>query len=190
MKCECCNVEVDENDKEKHDESITHRYNEYNFLKELVENNDNNADQEEIFDYRRLKKFFEETHTFNCGKSFFDDANCHCHAGSLADVIQQERLCYKEFNKEKIIDKNIEEKPEPFKFIACDLCGKKFYDKGQKLKPIYALNNHRKTCKQVQTKKQIAYILDHFKTFRYVRSDGERDYVKQIYDMVKQYDDC
>ena len=68
------------------------------------------------------------------------------------------------------------------------MCSKKFYDKGQKLKPIYALNTHKKICKQAQTRKQITYILEHFKTFRHVRSTEERIYVENIYNLCREYD--
>ena len=37
--------------------------------------------------------------------------------------------------------------------VKCDICNKIFYDKGQKLKPKYALTYHQKTCKNIAPKK-------------------------------------
>jgi len=37
--------------------------------------------------------------------------------------------------------------------VRCDICYKIFYDKGQKLKPKYALTHHQKTCREITPKK-------------------------------------
>jgi len=187
MKCEVCRVEVNDLEVEQHNESITHQYNEYKFLEELVAKDEET--REELNDFRRLKKFFEENKIFSCGKTYFD--GCNCNDGSLTELLAQEKCCYNEYRNKKTNDEDFSIEPkdtEPYKYIECDMCYKKFYDKGQKLKPIYALNTHRKICKQAQTRKQITYILEHFKTFRHVRSAEERIYVENIYNLCKEYD--
>ncbi len=39
-------------------------------------------------------------------------------------------------------------------FVECELCNKRFYDNGQKLKPKYALAHHEQTCYLKLFKKQ------------------------------------
>ena len=43
-------------------------------------------------------------------------------------------------------------------YEECPLCFKRFYDKGQKLKPKYALSHHEQTCYQKLFKKQKKFI--------------------------------
>ena len=186
MKCELCSVVVNDLEVEQHEESVTHQYKLYKFLEDLVAKNEENS--YELNDYRRLKKHFEGTKIFCCGKTFFD--GCNCNEGTLMEVLAQEKCCYDEFKNNKLIVEvdDCEQEQQPYKYIECNMCSKKFYDKGQKLKPIYALNNHKKICKQAQTRKQITYILEHFKTFRNVRSEEERSYIENIYNLCKEYD--
>ena len=190
MKCEYCSVEVSDIELEQHNESVTHQHNEYKLLEKAVEMNVET--REDLFDYRRLKKLFDENKIFSCGKTYFD--GCNCNDGSLIEILAQEKCCYNEFRNKKNINEDFfieadkHSNHEPYKYIECDMCSKKFYDKGQKLKPIYALNTHKKICKQAQTRKQITYILEHFKTFRHVRSTEERIYVENIYNLCREYD--
>lgn len=46
------------------------------------------------------------------------------------------------------------------KCIECEICGKKFYDRGQKYKPQYQLTEHRKSCMRLFKKKQFRECKD------------------------------
>ena len=62
MKCICCNVEVSDLEIDQHNESGTHQHNEYKFLEDLSSKNEETKD--ELNDYRRLKKLFDENKIF------------------------------------------------------------------------------------------------------------------------------
>ena len=181
--CSICKIDYEINEMgDIHDESLTHQFNYYNTLKELYQADE--LDKEDIFVYRNKKKLFDNIN-FNCGFSYIGDCNYN---SSMADVIQHEKTCFKEFNIANprantiLIDTNAAAANQGYKFLSCDYCDKKFYEKGQKLKPLYALNNHKKKCIDLQTRKKVSYIIEHLKTFRNIRTDEEREYINNIYD--------
>tara|TARA_R110000822_G_scaffold20158_3_gene64938 strand:- start:335 stop:895 length:561 start_codon:yes stop_codon:yes gene_type:complete len=143
--CECSYI-LNNNGEDEHEESINHQYNYYKSLKILYDND--NLDQCDVYEYRNKKKHFESK-SHQCGKCMFDECNFN---GSLNEVLQHELTCYNEFNDKKLNNKdNIDN--EDLKFIKCNLCYKKFYDRGQKIKPIYVLNQHKKICIKTYIKK-------------------------------------
>lgn len=98
---------------------------------------------------------FNKTKNFKCrryiNKDCEDDNNIYCNfkADSKEELMAHERTCF--HIRERHIELNN-------KHLECDICGKKFYDKGQKFKPIYALNAHKKTCSKTLKKRTCIYI--------------------------------
>ena len=176
--CEICSIEY-KLDKLYgsliHDQSNTHDYNYFNKLKELDQAN--GLDQADIYVLRRKRELFDNTN-YQCVMLAWDkDCNFE---GSLSEVLQHEKHCLEEFRNTN--EKNHIEVFENYKFIQCDLCDKKFYEKGQKLKPIYALNLHKKSCSNIQIKKKVAHLIEHLKSFKNVRTKEEKDYIDNLYE--------
>jgi len=86
---------------------------------------------------------YQKDRNWTCGKVCLN--KCNKTFNSKYELLQHEVGCY---NIEKI-GSSIQ-----YKFAECNICGKKFYDKGQKLKPKYALSHHLKSCRKLLIKKQ------------------------------------
>tara|TARA_R100001591_G_scaffold107711_1_gene116740 strand:+ start:68 stop:550 length:483 start_codon:yes stop_codon:yes gene_type:complete len=63
---------------------------------------------------------------------------------TLEQVLEHERVNM----NAKVIDRQ----EKMYKSISCPDCGKKFYDRGQKMPVKYLLNRHKKKCGLLQTK--------------------------------------
>ena len=108
--------------------------------------NNNTISKEDLSFLHFKKKTLLEYHKsrqWTCAKVCLD--KCNKTFNSKYELLQHEVGCFK---IEKI-GNSIQ-----YKFVECSICGKKFYDKGQKLKPKYALAHHLKSCRKLLIKKQ------------------------------------
>tara|TARA_R110000772_G_scaffold130952_2_gene239187 strand:- start:145 stop:393 length:249 start_codon:yes stop_codon:yes gene_type:complete len=67
-----------------------------------------------------------------------------------------------------------------YESIECEECGYKVFLKGQKMKPKYMMNAHKKTCRQKKRKRTAKQIIEYlgnatdedvFKIFNYIKKD-------------------
>jgi len=66
--------------------------------------------------------------------------------------------------------------------LKCEVCEKEFIDRGQKYKPQYQLNEHRKTCFNKFKKKQKAFIKN------WVANIGTDIEINRVYQFIKNPD--
>tara|TARA_R110000744_G_scaffold128722_2_gene235975 strand:+ start:1531 stop:2031 length:501 start_codon:yes stop_codon:yes gene_type:complete len=144
MSCEYCEEYHIEN--KEHQMSLTHQTNEYNHFNSLRGTQVDVAtwgEREQVIDnYKDIL----DNDSFDCPISSCDFVTLNKDA-----MLEHEANCF---------GARITEITQPVNenFIACKDCGKKFYDKGQKLKPKYALKHHQQTCSLLLPKKIRANI--------------------------------
>ena len=141
--CEYCG-KYNDTYEEGHLDSETHQYNYFLSLKNdwncRVENGLNINDQRILDEtISKMKSQYDKNEIVECGN--VDNTECKF-SGSLKEVMVHERCCIG-------FERTIEQKSI---FVECDKCNKRFYDKGQKMKPIYSLNAHKKLCGGLQKK--------------------------------------
>jgi hypothetical protein len=144
-----------EGDWDSHD-TLLYNIKMYNYLNNLRHNHiDSPQTYKAMRSHKNTIDNIDKTKNYVCSRNQNKDAGdcrfkyCNYKADTREELLAHEQTC---FNiKETLLDK-------PIKFLECNFCGKKFYDKGQKLKPIYALNHHKKTCKNSLKKRRIAFI--------------------------------
>jgi hypothetical protein len=119
------------------------------------------SDIAESQDFKTMRETKEQIQQLDKCKDFIcsrfhnkdceDEDNIYCNftAETKEELMAHERTCF------HIKEREVESK---FKNLECDICGKKFYDKGQKFKPIYALNAHKKTCSKTLKKRTCIFI--------------------------------
>lgn len=61
----------------------------------------------------------------------------------------------------------------------CDLCGKVFYDNGQKFRPIYAMKAHRKTCRTKRDRVQRRFIKN------FIENEASKLQINSVYEYIK-----
>jgi len=144
-------------------DSLIYNYNFYNHLNKKRENN-----TAERLDFKNLKTTMtalkEYENNYECIKSRYND-DCTFVGKSQEDLMEHEKICLKITHTRPLVEPS---------FISCDSCGKKFHDKGQKFKPIYALNAHKKTCKANLDRNRLKYI-------KSVLSECDSEKIKKIY---------
>jgi hypothetical protein len=144
MSCEYCKeYHIDE---KAHQMSLTHQINEYNHF------NNMRGSQVDVETWEQREQVIDnykdilENDSFSCPISTCDFITLIKDA-----MLEHEASCFG-----AILNNIIE--PVDEKYVECEDCGKKFYDKGQKLKPKYALKHHQQTCKRLMPKKLRADI--------------------------------
>jgi len=141
--CEYCG-DYNASYEEGHIDSETHQYNCFLSMKNDLKCRDENGISikevrilEQHINNMQIKYNLNEK--VECGN--VDNTDCKF-IGTLKEVMVHERQCigFQRGNEKK------------YNFIECDKCNKRFYDKGQKMKPIYSLNAHSKLCGGLQKK--------------------------------------
>ncbi len=142
--CQFCNIPVADETRnlleyKKHHTSFTHLTNEYR-THLLSRKNKEETNQEEwqtreasIQDYKDLV----EMEDLNC-------PNCPFHCDEAETMLKHEEECM----GLRVVVKE----EEVYPFIKCNDCGQKFFDRGQKMKPKYLLNRHKKNCARTMVK--------------------------------------
>jgi len=129
-------------------ESLTYTLAMMEDLQHQLNNNTISRDDFAFLNFKKKILFeYQKERNWTCGKVCLDQ--CNKTFSSKYELLQHEVGC---FNIQKI-GSSIQ-----YKFVECSICGKKFYDKGQKFKPKYALSHHLKVCKKTKKKKQKAKI--------------------------------
>ena len=145
MSCEYC--EEYHIESKAHQMSLTHQTNEFNHFNSLrgkQVDEETWKEREQVIDnYKDVL----DSDSFTCPIS-----TCNFETTNTIDMLEHETTCF----GARIISK--EPDPLAISFVECKDCGKKFYDKGQKLKPKYALKHHQQTCKNNLPKKLRANI--------------------------------
>jgi len=81
------------------------------------------------------------------------------------------------------------------KFVECKFCTKRFYDNGQKMKPIYLKNRHESKCEENKTKNIKKLIddelnnmndIDLLNILKYIRNEGNEKQIIPNIEMVIQ----
>jgi hypothetical protein len=128
----------------------------YNHLNNLRHNKlDSPETYKAMKQYKEHLDHIDKTKNYTCSRIQNKDMHdarykyCNYKAETREELMAHERTCF-----------NIRETTGQInhKYLECNLCGKKFYDKGQKLKPIYALNHHKTICKSTLDKRRKAHI--------------------------------
>lgn len=125
----------------KHEHCLTHYTNEYNYyLLQRKNQNDSEYDIREtvIENYKDLVDDGE----FECPK-------CKFECNDKDEMIQHEESCLGiKLNKVESV----------YKCIVCEDCGFTVQLKGQKMKPKYMMNAHKKKCGDKIIKKRVKFI--------------------------------
>jgi len=145
MSCEYC--EEYHIEEKEHQMSLTHQTNEYNHFNSMRGTHvdvETWEQREQVIDnYKDVL----ENESFDCPISTCDFITLNKDA-----MLEHESSCFgARLNK-------VAEPPIIENYLECNDCGKKFYDKGQKLKPKYALKHHQQSCKTLMPKKLRAQI--------------------------------
>ena len=136
--CTYCNIDYKD---KRHKHTATHLTNEYRtFLSQRLDKNDSNYQEREnaITEYREEK---EHGH-YAC-------INCNFEVDKLTEMLKHEEKCLG-----LKVDKSI----QIFNFLECAECGYKIQINGQKMKPKYMMNAHKKTCGDKVKKNRIKII--------------------------------
>ena len=81
------------------------------------------------------------------------------------------------------------------KFVECKFCTKRFYDNGQKMKPIYLKNRHESKCEENKTKNIKKLIddelnnmndIDLLNILKYIRNEGNEKQIIPNIEMIIQ----
>tara|TARA_R110000822_G_scaffold929_6_gene4031 strand:+ start:3594 stop:4127 length:534 start_codon:yes stop_codon:yes gene_type:complete len=139
----------------------------YNYLNKKRQ--DNIAERQDFTNLKTTMKtlsLYEKN--FECCKSKYDDG-CNFIAKSQEELIDHEKKCL------NIIETRPAIEPE---YVQCDICNKKFYDKGQKKKPQYSLNAHVIKCKLNKDKNRLKYIQKYLQ-------EGDSETIKNIFFIIQ-----
>tara|TARA_R110002074_G_scaffold109975_1_gene236961 strand:- start:36 stop:542 length:507 start_codon:yes stop_codon:yes gene_type:complete len=139
MSCEYCGVYHIED--KQHQMSLTHQTNEFNHFNSM------RGTQVDVETWKQREQVIDnyndvlENESFSCPISTCDFITLNKDA-----MLEHEANCF---------GARLNETTEPVNenYVECKDCGKRFYDKGQKLKPKYALKYHQQSCKALLPKK-------------------------------------
>jgi len=141
-------------------------------MEDLQHQLNNDTISKEDLAFLRFKKKtlneYQKDRKWTCGKVCVGE--CDKTFNSKYDLLHHELGC---FNIEKT-GSSIQ-----YKYIECSICGKKFYDKGQKLKPKYARNHHENSCRKTMIKRQKIFI-------KKALDDASNEQIKIIYNILKK----
>jgi len=153
MSCEYC--EEYHIEEKEHQMSLTHQTNEFNHFNSM------RGTQVDVETWEQREQVIDnykdvlENDSFSCPIS-----TCEFITLNKDAMLEHESSCF---------GARLNQLCEPVNetFVECKDCGKKFYDKGQKLKPKYALKYHQQSCKalmpkklKVQIKKSLVFVDD------------------------------
>lgn len=148
-------------------DSLIYNLNFYNYLNKKVVNNI--AERQDFINLNSTKMTLQLFETnFKCVKARYDD-DCGFVASSQEELMVHERTCLSITTTRPLVEGE---------FLQCEYCNKKFYDRGQKKKPKYALNAHKKNCKQNLDRNRKLYI----KKFLLEASSED---IKDMFDLIQ-----
>ncbi len=101
---------------------------------------------------------------YECCKSQYNDG-CNFVAKNEEELIEHEKKCLKIICTRPLIEPD---------FVQCEICNKKFFDRGQKKKPQYALNAHKVKCKLNKDKNRLKYIQKYL-------LEGDSETIKNVF---------
>jgi hypothetical protein len=158
MNCQYCNSTYD--NKRMHQTSLTCQTNVANHYLLQRKNGDDSefVTRESVID--NYNEFISESE-FNCPQCSFE-------ATDKDTMLQHEESCM----GLKVIDVE-----SVYKSLVCEDCGYEIEMKGQKMKPKYMMNAHKKKCHKIMVKKKRAYIKEHL-------SDATPEQVKEIFTIL------
>ena len=133
MSCKHCGVH-NMTDKQ-HFKTATHKTNEFNFCnKKITEKSYTDEEWMELETiYDDYKEYLED--------GYYECIECKEEFTDMNDILNHEVHC---FGARPIILPTIDDSAIK-STLSCSDCGKQFHDRGQKMKPKYSLNAHRKT---------------------------------------------
>ncbi len=142
--CQFCNIPVADETRNKeeyikHHQSLTHLTNEYR--SHLL--NRKNKDKMSIEKWQERESRISE-HKEYLEDSEFECPNCPFTSDEADSMLKHEEECM----GLRVVVKE----EEIYPFIKCNDCGQKFFDRGQKMKPKYLLNRHKKNCARMMVK--------------------------------------
>ena len=118
-----------------HSFTATHKANEFNFYnKKKIEKDYTNDEWKDVMTFvANYKDYLEDGYyeCIECEKQFTD----------MNVMLDHEVQC---FGARPLILPTIDSAIKST--LSCSDCGKQFHDRGQKMKPKYLLNRHRKVC--------------------------------------------
>lgn len=160
MNCKYCNC--DYNNKLEHMSSLTHQTNESNYYLLQRKNKDDSEYKQRENVIAEYKEYIEYN-DFNCMK-------CDFHSEVKELMIQHEESC---------LGIKVNRVESLYNCLECSDCGFIVQIKGQKMKPKYIMNAHKKKCHKMMIKKQRAYIKENLKS----ATDAQ---IKTIFKLIKQ----
>jgi len=142
--CQFCNIPVADETRnlleyKKHHTSFTHKTNEYRTC--LL--NRKNPNKQSLEEYRHREERIEDY------RDMVNDGNIECPSCHFTTDEAETMLIHEE---ECMGLRVVVKEEEIYPFIKCNDCGQKFFDRGQKMKPKYLLNRHKKNCARMMVK--------------------------------------
>ena len=158
--CNFCNC--DYKDLKQHMCSLTHLTNEANYYLLQRKNRDDSEYKERENVIAEYNEYIEDKE-FSCVKCVF-------YSEDKDAMLQHEATC---------LGIQVNRVESVYECLECQDCGFKVEMKGQKMKPKYIMNAHKKKCHKMMVKKQRAYIKENL-------NSATDEQIKSLFKLIKQ----